>query len=57
MNFISLLAVYSFLGYKNAVEACYEEKLRKHGGKLHKIVTMPLKGVLVLYLSLGENCL
>ena len=57
MNFISLLAVYSFLGYKNAVEACYEEKLRKHGGKLHKIVTMPLKGMLVLYLSLGENCL
>lgn len=27
MNFISLLAVYSSLGYKNAVEGCYEEKL------------------------------
>ena len=26
-NFISLLAVYSSLGYKNAVGACYEEKL------------------------------
>ena len=29
MNFISLLAVYSSLGYNNAVEACYEEKLRE----------------------------
>ena len=29
----------------------------KHGGKLNKIVTMPLTGLLVLYLSLGENCL
>ena len=27
MTFISLRAVYSSLGYKNAVEACYEEKL------------------------------
>ena len=29
MTFISLRAVYSSLGYKNAVEACYEEKLRE----------------------------
>lgn len=29
MNFIFLLAVYSSLGYKNAVEACYEEKLHE----------------------------
>ena len=29
MNFISSLAVYSSLGYKSAVEACYEEKLRE----------------------------
>ena len=29
MTFISLWAVYSSLGYKNAFEACYEEKLRE----------------------------
>ena len=29
MTFISLRAFYSSLGYKHAVEACYEEKLRE----------------------------
>ena len=29
MNFIYSLALYSSLGYKNAVEACYEERLRE----------------------------
>ena len=29
----------------------------KHGGKLNKIVTIQLTGMLVLYLSLGENYL